>query len=214
MKPYLFLILSFLFTHLSNAQILNETVTDIDGNTYKTVKIGEHVCMVEYLKVTHFRNGDSIPKIENSSRWSQRSTAAYCDFYNKLENVKEYGRLYNWFAVNDSRGICPVGWHIPTASEWKTLDSNIRVNKKIKDFKGWWSFFPSNSSVLPKDFRNNDGYFENENSLFQSNYGGWWTSTSTGNDEANYYYVGFSSFALVSGKYSKNGGFNIICVKD
>ncbi len=91
-----------------------DTVTDIDGNVYKTVKIGNQVWMAENLKVIHYRNGDEIPHHADDGDWNS-STGAWCSYDNEKGNVEIYGRLYNWFAQNDSRGLAPEGWHVPTA---------------------------------------------------------------------------------------------------
>jgi len=77
--------------------------------------------MAENLKVTKFRNGDVIPNVTDKTLWSNLSTGAYCNYNNDTNNVSTYGRLYNWYAVADSRNICPIGWHVPTESQWGTL---------------------------------------------------------------------------------------------
>ena len=97
------------------------TVTDIDGNTYVTVKIGEQWWMAENLKVTHYRNGDSIPNITADIQWAALDTGAWCSYDNNPDNVNHYGRLYNWYAVTDSRNIAPAGWHVATNDEWIAL---------------------------------------------------------------------------------------------
>ena len=97
------------------------TVTDIDGNLYYTVKIGEQWWMLENLRVTHYRNGDAIPNVTDDAEWEGLSTGAYCDYDNDPANVATYGRLYNWYAVGDSRNIAPAGWHVPSDDEWQTL---------------------------------------------------------------------------------------------
>ena len=97
------------------------TVTDIDGNVYETVLIGEQLWMTENLKVTHYNNGDEIPNITNNGDLCGLSTGAYCNYDNNPTNSETYGRLYNWYAVDDSRGVCPDGWHVPTDDEWTIL---------------------------------------------------------------------------------------------
>ena len=97
------------------------TVTDIDGNVYQTVTIGTQVWMAENLKVTHYRNGDPIPNVTDNVAWEGLNTGAYCEYANDANNVTTYGRLYNWFAINDSREIAPTGWHVPSVAEFQTL---------------------------------------------------------------------------------------------
>ena len=108
------------------------TLTDIDHNEYKTVKIGNQWWMAENLKVTHYRNGEAIPEITKgsvwsnlTSAWSNLTTGAYCVYRNDESNSATYGRLYNWYTVNDSRNIAPDGWHVPTDAEWTTLTTYL-----------------------------------------------------------------------------------------
>jgi len=97
-------------------------VIDIDGNAYKTVKIGSQIWMSENLKTSHYRNGDSIPTVTDNTAWSVFTTGARC-WYNNDSTTYEnpYGNLYNWYAVVDNRNICPIGFHIPSNMEWSTL---------------------------------------------------------------------------------------------
>ncbi|PKK82178.1 MAG: hypothetical protein CVT49_15080 [candidate division Zixibacteria bacterium HGW-Zixibacteria-1] len=97
------------------------TVTDIDGNVYQTIKIGDQVWMAENLKVTHYRNGDSIPNVTNNNTWAYLNTGAYCEYSNNIANVAVYGRLYNWYAVADDRNLAPADWHVASKAEWQTL---------------------------------------------------------------------------------------------
>jgi uncharacterized protein (TIGR02145 family) len=99
-----------------------QDVTDIDGNVYKTVKIGNQVWMVGDLKTTMYNDGTSIP---NGTEWLNLTTPAYCWYNNDISNKGVYGALYNWYAVdaasNGGKNICPTGWHVPTIDEWYTL---------------------------------------------------------------------------------------------
>jgi uncharacterized protein (TIGR02145 family) len=104
-------------------------VSDIDGNKYHTVTIGDQVWMVENLKTTRYSNGDLIPEVMSNTEWQQLTTGACC-YYNEYEYITKYGgtytiptygRLYNWYAVKDSRKIAPDGWHVATSDEWNTL---------------------------------------------------------------------------------------------
>ena len=114
---------------------VKEPVTDIDGNSYKTIRIGGQVWMAENLKVTHYRNGDPISTGHSNSEWADlvvyehgrrkseigTETGAYCVYNDQESNADTYGYLYNWYAVDDSRNIAPEGWHVPTDDEWQTL---------------------------------------------------------------------------------------------
>jgi uncharacterized protein (TIGR02145 family) len=113
------------------------TVTDIDGNKYRIVKIGNQWWMAENLKVTNYRNGDAIPNVTNNNEWRSLTKGAYCNYNNDTNKVAVYGRLYNWYAVIDSRNIAPVGWHVPNAVDWQTLVNQLGGNSqacgKMKD---------------------------------------------------------------------------------
>jgi len=122
------------------------TVTDIDGNTYKTVKIGTQWWMAENLKVTSYRDGTPIPNVMNFSQWKVLTTDAYCYYeYDSISYKETYGALYNWYAVNgDTNGngikdieIAPDGWHIPTDEEWKELEMFLGMSQSVLDNEGW-----------------------------------------------------------------------------
>jgi len=105
------------------------TVTDIDGNVYQAVTIGDQVWMSENLKVTRYRNGDSIPNVTDPEAWETLTTDACCEYSNDTNNMEIYGRLYNFYAVNDSRGIAPEGWHVATDEEWQTLEKFLGMDE-------------------------------------------------------------------------------------
>jgi len=111
-----------------------ENVKDIDGNSYKTVRIGDQIWMAENLKVTRYQNGDPIPFAQDYSDWTFTSKGAYCNPHNNESNVKTYGRLYNWYSINDIRGLAPKGWHIPKPYEWDELITYLG-GKKIASGK-------------------------------------------------------------------------------
>jgi len=99
----------------------DNSVIDIDGNIYSTIIVGTQVWIKENLKVTHYRNGDPILNVPDPTQWSSLTTGAYCNYKNDVNNGDIYGRLYNWYAVNDIRGLAPNGWHIATDDEWTVL---------------------------------------------------------------------------------------------
>ena len=109
------------FTTLDSAY----TVMDVGGNEYSAISIGTQVWMTENLKVTQYRNGEHIPYVTDNADWMALSDGAICyysnDPANLLDAVGPYGCLYNWYAVNDNRGLAPAGWHIPTEADWQTL---------------------------------------------------------------------------------------------
>ena len=112
----------------------------------KEVKIGKQVWMAENLNVSTFRNGDPIPQANTAEEWAkadENQQPAWCYYENNAENGKTYGLLYNWYAVNDKRGLAPAGYHIPTDVEWSTLTTYLGVQvagAKMKSTNGWNSY--------------------------------------------------------------------------
>jgi len=109
------------------------TVSDIDGNVYNTIKIGNQWWMSENLKVTHYRNGEAITNVTADSIWNSLITSAYCNYNNSTDTAQIYGRLYNWLAVVDNRQISPGGWHVPTDAEWKILEMFLGMSQDDAD---------------------------------------------------------------------------------
>ncbi|HPG40217.1 MAG TPA: FISUMP domain-containing protein [bacterium] len=114
-----------------------ENITDIDGNIYRTVQIGEQVWMAENLNVTHYRNGDPITYVTDGKEWRDPKYGAYCYYNNDPENGIEYGALYNWLAVHDSRKIAPAGWHVPTDDEWMEMEEFLGIPKSQLEIFDW-----------------------------------------------------------------------------
>jgi len=107
------------------------TVTDIDGNVYQTVKIGDQWWMAENLKVTHYRNGEAIPNVTDPADWYELDTTqigAYCSYENDPANGEKFGLLYNWFAANHPGNIAPEGWHMPSDEEWMQLEMALGMS--------------------------------------------------------------------------------------
>jgi uncharacterized protein (TIGR02145 family) len=113
---------------LLTTNIQAQTVTDIDGNIYKTVKIGSQLWMKENLKTTHYNNGQLINRITHS-QWDYTNMGAMCYYNNdSAKFAKEYGALYNWYAASDNKNICPIFWHVPSHSEWNILEKFLDEN--------------------------------------------------------------------------------------
>lgn len=104
-----------------NPQLTYQTVSDIDGNSYKTIKIGTQEWLAENLKTTRLNDGTAIPLVTDDNKWSHLSTPGYC-WYNNDEAVFKniYGGYYNWYAVNSGK-LCPSGWHVPGEDDWKVF---------------------------------------------------------------------------------------------
>ncbi|HRW62201.1 MAG TPA: FISUMP domain-containing protein [Bacteroidales bacterium] len=125
-----------------NKERLEGTVTDIDGNIYKTIKIGNQEWMAENLKVIRFQNGDPIYQAKSEDDWyNYGSGPVWCIYENNDEYGKKYGRIYNWAAVTDSRGLAPEGWRIPNDADWDALADFLGGFKiagiKLKSTTDW-----------------------------------------------------------------------------
>jgi len=195
------------------------TVADIDGNVYNTIVIGTQTWMLENFKATKYSNGDAIANVTDSASWIGLSTGAYCNYENKAGNSATYGRLYNWFAVNDSRNIAPTGWHAATATDWATLIDYLGgkdAGGKLKEagVTHWISpnMDADNSSgftALPGGYRFNDGLF----SRLGSN-GFWWTATENNSLTAFYRKLGTDHMDCDLDTLYKVDGLSIRCLKD
>ena len=110
------------------------TMADIDGNVYRTVRIGDQWWTAENLKVTHFRNGEAITYVSTDKvQWTSYNKPAYCYYENDSDYVAVYGLLYNFYAVSNYRNIAPQGWHVPSDSEWKTLEKHLGMSQAQAD---------------------------------------------------------------------------------
>ncbi len=130
------------------------TVLFTQINYAQTVTIGNQVWMTKNLDVSTFRNGDPIPQAKTAAEWKaadENKQPAWCYYDNDPANGAKYGKLYNWYAVNDSRGLAPAGYHIPSDVEWKQLTDFLgsEAGKKMKSKSGWKSYTSGGSKTCP-----------------------------------------------------------------
>ena len=196
------------------------TVTDIDGNVYQTVKIGNQCWMVENLKVTRYRDEYPIPNVTNGDEWRTLTTDAYCNYRNNEYFATTYGRLYNWYAVDNSRGLAPEGWHVPTDEDWQTLidylDGKWVAGGKLKEAgtTHWQS--PNTGATnetgftaLPGGWRFLDGYFYDMGQI--ANY---WSSTEFNSYNAWCRVLWWNHPYVSRNNRPKSWGFSVRCIKD
>jgi uncharacterized protein (TIGR02145 family) len=218
--PILMACFVLMLTNSCNKEVesLSTIVTDIDGNIYNTVKIGEYVWMVEDLRVTKYRNGDPIPlfKFTSGTEMNNLTTGAYLNNYNdKPGSNIIYGKFYNWYAINDDRKIAPTGWHVPTYAEWLTLISylggeNVAGGKlKEADTTHWAS--PNTGATNIAGFTAlPNGNFFNSSRLS----GQWWSTTEY---NATYVYnleIDYNSTGSYIRPMQKKYGYVVRCIKD
>lgn len=193
-------------------------VTDVDGNVYKTIQIGEQVWMAENLRVTHYRNGEVIPNVDDLG-WSNvqgQATGAYCNYDNDANAT--YGKLYNWYAVNDNRNIAPEGWHISSDAEWQIL---IDYLERVDTWSGRRLKEPSAGDL----YANNQSGFTARLGGYRGYYGFsgigetgiWWTSNKCedcAEDDGYVYGLSYNSPTTDRGEFGLEYFCSVRCVKD
>jgi|SaaInlV_125m_DNA_1040241.scaffolds.fasta_scaffold20199_1 uncharacterized protein (TIGR02145 family) len=209
-----------------------EGVTDIDGNTYKSVIIGEQEWMAENLRTSKYSDGTSIPNVTGNTEWEGLTTGARSHYDNDNQYEATYGKLYNWYSVNTGR-LAPEGWHVPTDAEWTVLTDYLEANgheetegTALKARSSWrgdpWDASQDDISGsgngsdhygwngLPGGQRQDGGYF----SFSWSEGGYWWSSLEF--SEGSAWSRSLSNFSdSVSRGYSvKSYGFSIRCLRD
>ena len=201
--------------------IVPTTVTDIDGNVYHTIKIGTQVWMLENLKTTKYRNGDTIPNVNDTTQWeSLTTTGAYCNYDNNPDNSAIYGLLYNWMTVTGSDSIAPKGWHVPTQIEWTILSNYLGglgpAAGKLKEAgTAHWqapNVGATNEvlfTALPGGMRISYGKFTGLGYL-----GAWWTSTGDAAYDAWGRYINYNDSTLYRYDDTRKVGFSVRCIMD
>jgi len=219
----------------TDTDINSNTVTDIDGNVYNTVKIGNQTWMVENLKTTKYNDGTSIPLVSDSKVWKALSIPGFCFYNNDVANKSTYGALYNWYTVNTGK-LAPTGWHVSTDSEWTTLENYLIANgynydgtttgnkiaKSMAATTGWETYSgigtigndltKNNSSgfaSLPGGIRDGSGTFWSIGS-----YGYWWSSTGSNSYYAWYRFLYYGYSEVVRNDAGGRCGFSVRCVRD
>ena len=219
------------------------TVTDIDGNSYNTIRIGTQVWMKENLKTTKYNDGTPIPNITDNGIWAALTTGAYCNYDNILILSNTYGSLYNWYAVdnnaatmvvsNGGKNVCPTGWHVPSDGDWTTLTDYLTNNGfgyqgsgedigKSLAATSEWTSDPTKGDVGNDQASNNSSGFTAlpggyRNYLgryfFIEYYGYWWSSTESSSD-AWFRVIGYAFPHVVINSYPKQDGFSVRCLRD
>jgi uncharacterized protein (TIGR02145 family) len=213
------------------------------GYDYATVLIGDQCWFAENLRSENYENGDAIPSNLSDSEWENTSSGAVAvygedvgcanyspdiDACDPAQSLNEYGRIYNWYAVDDARGLCPSGWHVPTDGEWMTLEMALGMSEsdandtgfrgtdqgtQMKTDYGWSGIGngtnSSGFSGLPSGYRSDGGYFTNA-----GNGAPWWSSSPNGSDAWNRY-LDYWEYEYV-GRYASSPqyGFSVRCVRD
>jgi uncharacterized protein (TIGR02145 family) len=205
-------------------------LADIDGNNYKTVKLGTQVWMAENLKTTRYNDGTSIPNVTDDAEWSVQTEGAYCWQNNNLQNKDIYGALYNWFTVATNK-LCPTGWHVPTDSEWRTFYVFTGMSESAANGFGWigmdnggklketgtehWAT-PNAGATDELGFKALPGGVRYDYSQFSDSgdFGAWWASTESESLSAYVCILVGINADINRMMYLKLAGLSVRCIKD
>jgi uncharacterized protein (TIGR02145 family) len=185
-----------------------------------TIQIGTQKWMSKNLDVAFYRNGDPIPQVTDPTAWAGLTTGAWCHYNNDPILGNKYGKLYNWYAVNDPRGLAPNGWHIPSDAEWTTLETTLGgqlvAGGKMKE-PGTFNWTAPNTGAdnssgwagLPGGFRLYEGSF-----VFVGFYGYWWSASEYYTTLAWFRYLLWYNGFILNGEIDKRDGFSVRCIRD
>ncbi len=210
------------------------TITDIDGNVYNTIVIGNQEWMAENLKTTRYRNSAAIAHPANNTEWENNTSGAYAWFEYDSSWKDSYGALYNWHAVNNTNGLCPAGWHVPGDAEWTQLSDHIGgggIGKKLKSCLQLDSPWGDNCDTgeHPRWDAHNTQYGVNEYGFSAlpgghrwpygpfghlGSRGRWWSSTEKYATSAWYRWMIYESGAFFPSSNNKNYGYSVRCVRN
>jgi len=195
------------------------SVTDIDGNEYPVIEIGNQCWTKENLKTTKYSDGSLIPNITVDATWANLNTPAWCNYNNSPTNDAIYGKLYNWYSVADPRNICPAGWHVPSDTEWTTLTDYLGgesvAGGKMKTISYWnapntGATNESGFSGLPGGFRS----FTNGTFGLVGNSSFWWSSSVSFSTSVWTRSLGNTNDNVGRNNYNMRDGLSVRCLRD
>jgi uncharacterized protein (TIGR02145 family) len=212
--------------NIHNPDLTYGSMTDQQGNVYKTIVIGTQEWMAENLNTSIYRNGDAIPTILDNATWQNTTSGAWVYYNNDPSYACPFGKLYNWYACVDARQLCPVGWHVPTDAEWTILTNylggsdvaggKMKTTGTIEAATGLW-YSPNQSATNSSGFSGAPGGYRSGylGVYYDVGYSGWWWSSSeidsSNARERNLNYLG--DFVDRGGSRNHNG-FSVRCLRD
>lgn len=208
-------------TALFNTGVTYGTMTDQDGNVYKTVTIGTQTWMAENLRTTKYNDGTSIPYVTKDDELSSLSTGAYWNYDNtsNTDTIATYGRFYNWYAVNTGK-LAPKGWRVPTDADWTQLTTYLGgesvAGDKLKEVGTAHWISPNTGATNETGFTALPGGFSGNYLSFNyiGYYGYWWSSTEGEASKAWSRWIHYN-LSYVSKIYGlKERGFSVRCLRD
>ncbi len=195
-------------------------VTDVDGNFYPSIVINGQEWMQKNLAVSKYRNGNPISTGLTNTQWQSTTSGAYAVYSDQAANNTTYGKLYNWYAMTDARGVCPTGWHVPSEPEWFVLENYLggifEAGAKMKTTTGWTA--PNSGATNSSGFTGLPGGYRLVNGTYNHlvSYGYFWTTTAYELD-ANftwYHALKFDDTITFRSQFPKRAGMSIRCLKD
>jgi uncharacterized protein (TIGR02145 family) len=195
-------------------------VTDVDGNFYPSIVINGQEWMQKNLAVSKYRNGNPISTGLTNTQWQNTTTGAYSIYSDQAANNTTYGKLYNWYAMTDSRGVCPTGWHVPSEPEWFVLENYLggifEAGAKMKTTTGWTA--PNSGATNSSGFTGLPGGYRLVNGTYNHlvSYGYFWTTTPYEPDPnfTWYHALKFDDTIIFRSQFLKRAGMSIRCLKD
>ena len=207
------------FVTSCGSDVLNSESSLKETEAFVEVNIGSQVWMGKNLNVVKFRNGDPIPEAKTNEAWQkagENGEPAYCYYNNTPSKGEFYGKLYNWYAVSDPRGLAPVGWRIPSDKDWTILIDYLggenTAGRTLKDSSGWHGSGngtnESGFSFLPGGLRASTGIFENIDK-----FGYLWSLTEASSSLAWYRLMFYYNEKASRSYFLKTPGFSVRCIK-
>ncbi len=198
---------------------------------WQPLTIGSQVWMLKNLNVDHYRNGDSIPEVRDSATWISLKTSAWCNYDNSDSIGKIYGKLYNWYNVNDNRSLAPTGWHVPSDSEWKTLELYLGMTQTEADKSAEWRGTDEGGKlketgtshwISPNTRATNSSGFSAipggccfyGSYINKGDYSFWWSSSERDAAIVWYRILISNDATFYRGINYKHYGFSVRCIKD
>ncbi len=213
------------FSTLNKLYVSGSAVIDVDGNNYQSIVINGKQWMKENLNVSKYRNGDDIPEVTDMAEWDALTTGAWCYYENVTENGTTYGKLYNWYAINDPRGLAPAGWHIPSDAEWTSLTNFLggtsAAGIKMRDLGDTWStsaVLATNQagfSALPGGYGYLTYSYDPVDEPFNSmgDVAFWWSTTASNPSTAYSLNVNLNN-SVTRGSVLKKTALSVRCVRN
>jgi uncharacterized protein (TIGR02145 family) len=201
-------------------EVSGPILSDIDGNSYNTVVIGDQIWMAENLKTTKYNDGTSIPLVTDYTEWSNLNSQGYCWYDNDQSTYgNTYGALYNWYTVNTGN-LCPAGWHVPTDEEWTTLITYLGGEDVAGGFlkeTGTTHWNSPNTGTNQTGFTAVPGgyrYYNGGSFNTIGFYGYWWSATEYSSTDAWYRSMTYDFSSVTRSGLNKQFGFSVRCLRD